>query len=49
MTLTLSTTSLNFFKSTETGLYLSPPNSANLSISNLLTSDCKLAKIIKSF
>ena len=40
----LSTASLNLFKSTETGFNLPASNSANLSISNLLTADFKLAK-----
>ena len=44
LTTFLSTKSLNVFKSTATGFNLSASNSANLSISNLSTSDFKFDK-----
>ena len=44
LTILISTTSLNLFKSTETGFNLWVSNSDNLSIFNLSTSDFKLAK-----
>ena len=43
-TTSLYNISLNFFKSTGTGYNLSASSSANLSTSNLLTSDFKLTK-----